>query len=99
MKNPLQFLLRAATIYPHKLAISHPDVESPVCYTYSVWYDFLFFFFFSLFLIFYVFTPHRAQRVQNLAYALIWYGIKPGDKVAVISPNTLVISLYSSGLC
>ena len=42
MKNPLQFLLRAATIYPHKLAISHPDVESPVCYTYSVWYDFLF---------------------------------------------------------
>ncbi|KAF8349930.1 AMP-dependent synthetase and ligase [Amanita rubescens] len=28
-----------------------------------------------------------AQRVQNFAYALIKFGIKPGDRVAVIAPN------------
>ena len=30
----------------------------------------------------------RAQRIQNFAYALISAGIKPGDRVAVIAPNT-----------
>lgn len=34
----------------------------------------------------------RAQRVQNLAYALIQAGIKPGDRVAVIAPNSYVHS-------
>ncbi|KAL5534450.1 hypothetical protein ACEPAG_912 [Sanghuangporus baumii] len=68
--NPLQFVLRGATIYPHKLALAHPDVEKPVAYTYSVW----------------------AQRIQNLAYAFIWSGIKPGDRVAIISPNTPMIT-------
>ncbi|KAG8791920.1 hypothetical protein FRC12_007835 [Ceratobasidium sp. 428] len=34
-----------------------------------------------------------AQRVQNLAYALIRvHGIKPGDRVAVIAPNSTVIA-------
>jgi len=33
---------------------------------------------------------HRAQRIQNLAYALIQAGIRPGDRVAILSPNTLV---------
>lgn len=28
-----------------------------------------------------------AQRVQNLAYALIQAGIQPGDRVAIIAPN------------
>jgi acyl-CoA synthetase (AMP-forming)/AMP-acid ligase II len=30
----------------------------------------------------------RSQRIQNLAYALIQAGIQPGDRVAVIAPNT-----------
>lgn len=30
----------------------------------------------------------RAQRIQNFAYALINAGIKPGDRVAVIAPNS-----------
>jgi hypothetical protein len=55
--NPLQFILRAAEIYPDKLALLHP--EGPVSYSFSVW----------------------CQRIQNLAYALIHAGIKPGDRV------------------
>ncbi|KAH9846084.1 acetyl-CoA synthetase-like protein [Lenzites betulinus] len=35
--NPLAFLLRAAQVYPHKLAIVHPDVEHPVIYSYGIW--------------------------------------------------------------
>jgi acyl-CoA synthetase (AMP-forming)/AMP-acid ligase II len=31
-----------------------------------------------------------AQRVQNLAYALIKAGVRPGDRVAVIAPNWYV---------
>ncbi|KAF9068075.1 hypothetical protein BDP27DRAFT_1295660 [Rhodocollybia butyracea] len=63
--NPLDFLLRAALIYPNKLAIAHPDVNSPAFYTYSVW----------------------AQRVLNLAYALLKAGLRTGDRIAVIAPN------------
>ncbi|KAL1731999.1 hypothetical protein EV714DRAFT_248169 [Schizophyllum commune] len=33
-----------------------------------------------------------AQRVQNLAYALIQAGIRPGDCVAVIAPNSPMIA-------
>jgi acyl-CoA synthetase (AMP-forming)/AMP-acid ligase II len=68
--NPLGFLLRAAQVYPNKLALVHPDVEHPVFYTFAVW----------------------TQRVQNLAYALIKAGIKPGDRVAVIAPNSPLIA-------
>ncbi|KAG6832476.1 hypothetical protein H0H92_001522 [Tricholoma furcatifolium] len=68
--NPLDFLLRAAQIYPDKVALVHSDVEHPVSYTFSVW----------------------AQRVQNLAYALIEAGIQPGDRVAVIAPNSPMIA-------
>ncbi|KAJ7932595.1 hypothetical protein B0H13DRAFT_2227747 [Mycena leptocephala] len=57
--NPLQFILRAAEIYPDKLALVHPDVKYPVSYSFAVW----------------------CQRIQNLAYALIQAGIKPGDRV------------------
>jgi acyl-CoA synthetase (AMP-forming)/AMP-acid ligase II len=64
--NPLEFLLRAAMIYPDKLAIAHPDVKTASFYTYAVW----------------------AQRVQNFAYALLKAGLKPGDRIAVIAPNT-----------
>ncbi|KAK7693845.1 hypothetical protein QCA50_003417 [Cerrena zonata] len=32
------------------------------------------------------------QRVQNLAYALIEAGIQPGDRVAIIAPNSPVIA-------
>jgi hypothetical protein len=32
--------------------------------------------------------PFRAQRIQNLAYALIQAGICPGDRVAVLAPNS-----------
>lgn len=39
---------------------------------------------------------NRAQRIQNLAYALIWAGIKPGDRVAVIAPNTYVFRTLRS---
>ncbi|EJU01917.1 AMP-dependent synthetase and ligase [Dacryopinax primogenitus] len=63
--DPVNFLLRAALIYPKKVALAHLDVPYPVSYTYDVW----------------------AQRIQNLAYALIESGIKPGDRVAVIAPN------------
>jgi acyl-CoA synthetase (AMP-forming)/AMP-acid ligase II len=28
------------------------------------------------------------QRVQNLAYALLKAGLKPGDRLAVVAPNT-----------
>lgn len=34
--------------------------------------------------------PLRAQRIQNLAYALIQAGIRPGDRVAVLAPNSCV---------
>ncbi|KAF8213267.1 AMP-dependent synthetase and ligase [Mycena galopus ATCC 62051] len=64
--NPLQFILRAAEIYPDKLALVHSDVKYPVSYSFAVW----------------------CQRTQNLAYALIQAGIKPGDRVAVIAPNS-----------
>lgn len=37
----------------------------------------------------------RAQRIQNLAYALIQAGIRPGDRVAVIAPNWCVLQLLS----
>ncbi|KAI0748366.1 AMP-dependent synthetase and ligase [Daedaleopsis nitida] len=70
--NPLAFVLRAAQIYPDKLAIVHPDVKDPVAYSYAVWCV--------------------AQRIQNLAYALIQAGIKPGDRVAYIAPNTPAIA-------
>ncbi|TRM65759.1 hypothetical protein BD626DRAFT_485748 [Schizophyllum amplum] len=33
-----------------------------------------------------------AQRTQNLAYALIQAGIRPGDRVAVIAPNSPMIA-------
>ncbi|PCH37800.1 acetyl-CoA synthetase-like protein [Wolfiporia cocos MD-104 SS10] len=39
-----------------------------------------------------------AQRVQNLAYALIQAGIKPGDRVAVISPNSPMIADAHQGI-
>ncbi|KAK0421792.1 hypothetical protein EV421DRAFT_1894003 [Armillaria borealis] len=36
-QNPLLFLLRAAQIYPDKVALAHPDVKYPVVYTFAVW--------------------------------------------------------------
>ncbi|KAK0198698.1 acetyl-CoA synthetase-like protein [Armillaria mellea] len=71
--NPLLFLLRAAQIYPDKVALAHPDVKYPVVYTFAVW----------------------AQRIQNFAYGLIRAGIKPGDRVAVIAPNSPMIADHS----
>ncbi|KAJ7357168.1 AMP-dependent synthetase and ligase [Mycena albidolilacea] len=68
--NPLQFILRAAEIYPDKLALVHSDVKYPVHYSFAVW----------------------CQRIQNLAYALIQAGINPGDRVAVIAPNSPLIA-------
>ncbi|CAA7266586.1 unnamed protein product [Cyclocybe aegerita] len=68
--NPLSFILRAAQIYPEKVALVHTDVQQPVIYTFSVW----------------------AQRIQNLAYALIKAGIRPGDHVGVIAPNSPMIA-------
>ncbi|CAE6423286.1 unnamed protein product [Rhizoctonia solani] len=35
--NPVSFLLRAALIYPNKLAISAPDGPQPVAYSFTVW--------------------------------------------------------------
>ncbi|GBE81811.1 Acetate/butyrate--CoA ligase AAE7, peroxisomal [Sparassis crispa] len=74
--NPVSFVLRAAQIYPDKLALANPDVPHPVFYSYSVW----------------------AQRIQNLAYALIQAGIRPGDRVAVIAPNSPVIAEAHHGV-
>ncbi|KAJ3517367.1 hypothetical protein NLJ89_g536 [Agrocybe chaxingu] len=68
--SPLSFILRAAQIYPEKVALVHTDVQQPVMYTFSVW----------------------AQRIQNLAYALIKAGIRPGDRVGVIAPNSPMIA-------
>lgn len=68
--NPFPFILRAAAVYPDKLAIAHPDVKHPAFYTYAVW----------------------TQRIQNMAYALIQAGIRPGDRVAVITPNCPLIA-------
>jgi len=74
--NPLEFLLRAAQIFPDKLALAHPNVQFPVFYTYSVW----------------------AQRVQNFAYGLIRAGIRPGDRIAVLSPNSPMIAEALQGV-
>ncbi|KAF8559224.1 acetyl-CoA synthetase-like protein [Imleria badia] len=68
--NPLTFLFHAATVYPDKLALAHPDADQPAFYSYAVW----------------------AQRIQNLAYALIQAGILPGDRVAVLAPNSPMIA-------
>ncbi|EMD38100.1 hypothetical protein CERSUDRAFT_93621 [Gelatoporia subvermispora B] len=38
------------------------------------------------------------QRIQNLAYALLQAGILPGDRVAVIAPNTPVIAEAHHGV-
>ncbi|KAF8609247.1 acetyl-CoA synthetase-like protein [Ceratobasidium sp. AG-I] len=35
--NPVSFLLRAALIYPNKLALSAPDGPHPVAYSFGVW--------------------------------------------------------------
>ncbi|TFK30585.1 AMP-dependent synthetase and ligase [Coprinopsis marcescibilis] len=35
--NPITFLLRAALVYPNKLALAHPDTPNPVAYTFSIW--------------------------------------------------------------
>lgn len=37
-----------------------------------------------------LFNSHssRAQRIQNFAYALIQAGISPGDRVAILAPNS-----------
>ncbi|KAJ1311125.1 hypothetical protein OPQ81_009626 [Rhizoctonia solani] len=35
--NPVSFLLRAALIYPNKVALTAPDGPQPVAYTFSVW--------------------------------------------------------------
>ncbi|KAL4064962.1 hypothetical protein V8B97DRAFT_2025861 [Scleroderma yunnanense] len=43
-----------------------------------------------------------AQRIQNLAYALIQAGVRPGDRVAVLAPNTPMISglpLFTISVC
>jgi len=37
-QNPLTFLLRAAQIYPDKVALVHPNTQYPVQYTYAAWY-------------------------------------------------------------
>lgn len=37
LQNPLIFILRAAQIYPDKVALVHTDVEHPVVYTFAVW--------------------------------------------------------------
>ncbi|KXN91194.1 Acetate/butyrate--CoA ligase AAE7, peroxisomal [Leucoagaricus sp. SymC.cos] len=68
--NPLDWMLRAAQIYPDKVALVHPNAEYPRQYTFAQW----------------------AQRIQNFAYALIMRGIKPGDRVAVIAPNSSLIA-------
>lgn len=36
-QNPVSFLLRAALIYPNKLALSAPDGPQPVAYNFAVW--------------------------------------------------------------
>ena len=83
IQNPLSFILRAALVYPNKVALVHPDVPSPAIYTFSVWYDTEN----PVHMLVLEHDPNRAQRIQNLAYALIKSGIKPGDRVAVIAPN------------
>ncbi|KII93264.1 hypothetical protein PLICRDRAFT_384862 [Plicaturopsis crispa FD-325 SS-3] len=35
--NPLAFILRAAQIYPDKLALAHPEVPYPAYYSFAVW--------------------------------------------------------------
>jgi hypothetical protein len=36
-QNPLDFILRAAEIYPDKLALVHPDIAHPVFYSFATW--------------------------------------------------------------
>ena len=40
----------------------------------------------------------RAQRAQNLAYALIEQGIGPGDRVVVIAPNCPMIAVRHANM-
>jgi len=71
------------------VALVHPNVEYPVQYTFSVWYEES--------STSYIVTSEefiiRAQRIQNLSYALIQAGVKPGNRVAVIAPNSYVYLL------
>jgi hypothetical protein len=34
--------------------------------------------------------PSRAQRVQNFSYGFLQAGIRPGDRMAVLAPNSYV---------
>lgn len=62
--NPISFLLKAASINPHKVALSHPETHRS--WTYQQW----------------------AIRVCNLVNALRSRGVKSGDKVFLLMPNT-----------
>lgn len=42
-QNPLAFILRAAQIYPEKVALVHTDVPHPVVYTFSIWYGYYYY--------------------------------------------------------
>ena len=93
-QNPLAFLLRDALIYPDRIALAHPDVKQPAYYTYSVWSALAICSSHTLFHL----GASRAQRVQNLAYALVDFGIRPQETVAVLAPNTFVLSTHSRHL-
>jgi len=68
------------------MALVHPNVEYPVQYTFSVWYEESS----TLYIVSSEEFIIRAQRIQNLSYALIQAGVKPGNRVAVIAPNSYV---------
>ncbi|KIY72780.1 acetyl-CoA synthetase-like protein [Cylindrobasidium torrendii FP15055 ss-10] len=74
--NPLLFLLKAARVYPDKVALVHPETPYPRSFTFLVW----------------------AQRVQNFAYGLVKRGIRAGDRVAVIAPNSPMIADACHGI-
>ncbi|KAF9056318.1 AMP-dependent synthetase and ligase [Panaeolus papilionaceus] len=88
--SPLAFILRAAQIYPDKVALLHTDVPYPVVYNFATWCNILLCFPAFAKLIFH--SDLRAQRIQNLAYGLIKAGIKPGDRVAILAPNCPMIA-------
>ncbi|KAG1716562.1 hypothetical protein ID866_614, partial [Astraeus odoratus] len=88
--NPFTFVLRAALIYPDKIGLAHPNATEPAFYTYRIWrVASSVLLSMSMVEATHVKSLFRAQRIQNLAYALIQAGIHPGDRVAVLSPNTL----------
>ena len=86
-QNPLQFVLRGAQIYPNKLALAHPDVESPVYYSYSIWWE-KYALCISLLVIYWCFIGRKESRILLMR----WFGLVSSQVIEL--PSWLLIRTY-----